>query len=276
MAEIDVNDQGNPIWQHGHYYNVDLCWLVDFIKKLRRDLDAINLQLDNLATQDDLANAVAGLQKQINGFQSQVNWLKDYVDYHLEAQNAAIQKWVQNELMMFQQEVIDDINAIYTVIRNSNAELKAWVMNQWQQFLKELPDYNTINVVSPVSGKIVTIQQALDELYAEMRYDSLTAAEYDALLLTAEEYDGKMLTAYQYDFHARYYLLDRWIPKMISPFSGELVPIPDVIYELADLHKEEHALTAAMYDNLALTATDYDDKLVTAYHYDWEGNLYVS
>lgn len=276
MADIFVNEKAQEIYPHGHYYDVDLCWIVNEIHHLQAQIDAINLDLDNLATKAELAAAVANLQQQINAFERRVTWLKDYVDHSLQTQNETIQRWIMGELSRFQQMINDSVNAIYDVIRNTDAQTRIWVTAQWEKFLRELPDYTTILVYSPVSGKLVTIQVALDELYKEMRYDSLTAAEYDALQLTVAEYDAKQLTAYQYDFHARYYLLSRWIPKMISPFSGELVPIPEVIYELADLHKEEHALTAAMYDNKGLTAEEYDNLQVTAYHYDWEGNLYVN
>lgn len=234
-------------------------------------INEIIAQMGTWATVEDIKQ----LQKQIDGFNNTLTWLKDYVDLELKGQNTYIKQWVNETLNTFQKEVNQNINLIYQVIRDSNQEIKTWVENQWKKFLSELPDYTTILVYSPVSGDLVTIQQALDEMWKEIKWDSLTAAEYDALQLTAEQYDNKMLTAYQYDFHGKSLLKRSNIGMMISPFDGRWTTIEDVIYELADLHKEEYALTAAMYDNLGLTAEEYDNKKITAYRYDWEGSLYV-
>lgn len=62
---------------------------------------------------------------------------------------------------------------------------------------------------------------------------------------------------------------------MDSPFTGETVPMQQVIYELASLHMTD-ALTATEYDAADLTATAYEALDLTAYAYDWNGALYIS
>ena len=62
---------------------------------------------------------------------------------------------------------------------------------------------------------------------------------------------------------------------MESPFTGETVPVQQVIYELASLHTTD-ALTAAEYDAAELTAAAYDALQLTAYAYDWNGATYIS
>ena len=62
---------------------------------------------------------------------------------------------------------------------------------------------------------------------------------------------------------------------MDSPFTGELVPMQEVIYQLASLHTTD-ALTAAEYDAADLTAAAYDALDLTAYAYDWNGATYIS
>lgn len=57
---------------------------------------------------------------------------------------------------------------------------------------------------------------------------------------------------------------------MYSPFTGEYVPLQDVITQLASFHLEE-ALTAAEYDALDMTAAYYDGKDLTAIQYDSSG-----
>ena len=62
---------------------------------------------------------------------------------------------------------------------------------------------------------------------------------------------------------------------MESPFTGETVPVQQVIYELASLHTTD-ALTAAEYDAAELTASAYDALQITAYAYDWNGKQYIN
>ncbi len=62
---------------------------------------------------------------------------------------------------------------------------------------------------------------------------------------------------------------------MESPFTGETVPVQQVIYELASLHTTD-ALTATEYDTAELTAAAYDALQLTAYAYDWNGKTYIN
>lgn len=62
---------------------------------------------------------------------------------------------------------------------------------------------------------------------------------------------------------------------MDSPFTGEYVPVQEVIYQLASLHTTG-ALTAAEYDAAELSASAYDALQITAYEYDWNGSSYIS
>lgn len=62
---------------------------------------------------------------------------------------------------------------------------------------------------------------------------------------------------------------------MESPFTGEVVPVQQVIYQLASLHTTD-ALTAGEYDAAELTAAAYDALDLTAYAYDWNGKSYIN
>lgn len=59
---------------------------------------------------------------------------------------------------------------------------------------------------------------------------------------------------------------------MYSPFTGEYVPLADVITTLAGFHMQD-ALTAEEYDTLALDASVYDGKELTAIDYDARGKI---
>ena len=63
--------------------------------------------------------------------------------------------------------------------------------------------YGITNMLDPVTGQILPINQVIYNLYNAMRPAPLTAGEYDALGLTAAEYDAYRITAYNYDMYAK-------------------------------------------------------------------------
>lgn len=58
---------------------------------------------------------------------------------------------------------------------------------------------------------------------------------------------------------------------MISPISGELEDVRDVVTEIVNTFHRTAALTASEYDALQLTATAYDAYQLTALDYDFNG-----
>ena len=168
-----------------------------------------------------------------------------------------------------------------------------------------------VTVTNPITGEVDTIQNTLDDIYHVVILWALSASEYDSLGLSAQGYDGAGLTAEQYDYMGKYYLMEKpdiiarcqdytdneiatlgnvvynleecceevrdeiaENADMFSPFRGVEESVKQVIYELAELARNE-AVTAAYYDGLELTATDYDERRISAFNYDWHASAYL-
>lgn len=67
--------------------------------------------------------------------------------------------------------------------------------------LNNLP--SEIQMISPYTGQMSTLDVIVNQLANGGRIDSITAAEYDALAKTATAYDAYQITAYQYDWSAK-------------------------------------------------------------------------
>lgn len=180
---------------------------------------------------------------------------------------------MNNRLTAMEREITEAIANLNRTLDAQIALLKAWVEVRLEEFLENLPDYEGLLVVSPVTGQLVTVQVALNQIYESgSRILGLTATEYDMLNLTAEEYDAMDLTASEYDMYAKNFFN---IPNpelyMFSPFTGEYVPLKTVVMGLCELHRELDgtAITATDYDALEMEAEVYDNKQITAYTYDW-------
>lgn len=141
-----------------------------------------------------------------------------------------------------------------------------------EQYVKEtVTKLDRLDVTNPITGVFEDIQNVLNDL-AEIigRGYGMTAQEYDDLQLTAHTYDGYRLTAYDYSTRGYFELYLKLVQNLMrSPFTGEMAPYDNVIYDLANLHK--CALTAAEYDERQITASEYDKFMLTAWVYDWFG-----
>ena len=262
------------VYYTGMSYYEDLCklagYLNDIVKTLESyDIEGIQSDIAYLKEQQKAIDGqIANLQQQVGGVMTQVNNALDLYNKQVQASlaetTAELTTFVSTQLLTLRKYIDGQDAAIYSEIRYQIELLK-----------NSLPDLTTVIVVSPYTGQLVTIQQAIDELWNNLRVYALTADEYDSQQWTAKEYDNFKLTAFEYDYFAKEYIYEDPRFYMFSPWSGERVFYQDVIMKLVELHRT-NAITAQAYDNLKLTATAYDGKAITAYNYDWNGKTLLT
>ena len=95
-------------------------------------------------------------------------------------------------------EIIDLVNLFNNSI-NTIIETK---YNELNDKIKDL-QIGRINVYDPTTGKFTYIDVVINNVYDMLRFNAITAGEFDALALTAETYDNKNLTAYAFDINGR-------------------------------------------------------------------------
>lgn len=251
-------------------YYESLCKLVNKMNEIINEVNALNIDSILDRVDEEIDKQLETINKQMENLTNTVN---------------SVMSNVNNSLELYHKQVLVELNATtanLTIFVNSQLlTLRKYVDSQDNYILSELryqiellknsfPDLTTVYVKSPYTGKIITVQEAIDELWNNLRVYALTAGEYDRQMWSAEEYDNFKLTAYQYDYFAKQFIYRNPELYMFSPFTGEYVFYQEVIERLVTLHKT-NALTATEYDTLALTATTYDNKTITAYTYDWNG-----
>ena len=206
------------------------------------------------------------------------------IDGRIDALEAELRKQI-NDLERYLLNLINtQLELFREELERNNVELKYWVEKELKEFLDNLPDVQNVLVISPISGIIMTIQSAIDEMADVFRkFYGLTAKEYDDLKLTALQYDKypvrgikRGLTATEYDFFASRYILVDFAERVIHPKTGEMVNFRKVISFNTDLLKTSGSYTASEYDNKLLTASTYDGLELTAYKYDWLSNSLIA
>lgn len=270
------------------FHELNLDWLITEFKKLLDSYQGIIDWIENDAANFNiLQTRISVLEGETFELSSRIAAEHSYIDFkaaQLDTQIANQYTRITTEytglydsiMTQFQSQIyglqilIGQVKyELTTDINNSQQATMDWVRNELQVFLDNLPDYEQLIIYNPVIGEYTNVQTAINDLYSYYNYYALTAQEYDDLQLTADEYDSYHITAHEYDYQGKQYLgsSSQWF--MISPFTGERTPIPEVINALFDLHRT--ALTAQEYDALELTASAYDALDLTAYDYDMYG-----
>ena len=261
------------VYYNGMSYYEDLCKLAgilnDVITEVEKiDIDGVKSDVNHLKEQQILLN------KQMENLSSNV---------------AGVMGNVNNALQLYHNQVLMELTSttsnLTTFVNNQLSQLKKYIDSQDNAILSELryqiellknsmPELTNVIVKSPLTGKLIPIQAAINELWDNLRVYALTAYEYDSMMLTADRYDGFKLTAIEYDYYAKEHIYVDPVLYPFSPWTGERVFYQDILYRLVDYHRI-NSITAQQYDDKELTAQSYDALSVTAFGYDWDGKSTV-
>lgn len=168
-----------------------------------------------------------------------------------------------------QTQLLDKIGALNILIYDLNDETRAHIDTEVKKLYDYINDYvpNNMEVLNPVKGYRTSLNQALADMYDNLRYYALTCNEFDSLNLTCTKFDNLLLSCTEFDLYgAKRFRVDSNL-YMHNPFTGEYVFYQDVIYQLAQLHFN-NPITAREFDTLLLTVTGFEAKALSAYTFD--------
>ena len=285
------------LYPYTNFHDLNLDWILDEIKKFREELEQIeeygdritqlevetdNLERDLTALSNNLESfkrsaesTHENLQRQIRDNNKAIVSLKSYVldfedrnkDEHKDF-DRRINNLVQNYAIILQ-----DLARIRVLIADGDERTlilaKDYADLLLEEFKREFPKLYDLYVFSPITGQIVTVQVALNELYEAYRFYAITAQEFDELGWTAEELDRKGLTALELDTNSRSLLqrFERQEYVIRNPWFGDFVDFKDVLYKLVGFHIP--TLNCYQRDLRELTAEELDDREYNAYYLDW-------
>lgn len=267
--------EGNYEFPHTRTYDGDLGFLIKRYNELYSAYSNIESVVEQL--QDALQNLPNTIAQEVS---RQLSVAMQNVYNILDGYNARIAN-AENNVAYMQEKVSNMENQILSIIQQLGQVLgfiehytdamAQKVYNQLaalvEEWSKDLPP-----VICPVDSQLEPISVALKHIY-DFYNQGITAAEYDNLFLTAEEYDNMRITAAKYDGFAYEIFKERRVCTMISPFTGQIDYIKNVVNRLADFHKR--GISAQIYDSQNRTAETYDALNITAYAYDWDNPLIV-
>lgn len=194
----------------------------------------------------------------------------------------ALSDTINNNIAQFDESIIQinaSLNNIYSDLTGLGTEIDTKIESAMQTVLHDVEQLligYSIYVISPVSGRKTTVQNALNEIYEATALNALTASEYEQVEITVANYDNRMINANDYDRKSRFIFLKELYFSVVSPFTGLKETCCDIVNEIVNYLKIGKAITATEYDALSLSVSDYENKNITAYNYDWNGKHILS
>lgn len=205
--------------------------------------------VDNLNT--DIYNHIAEVEKNIRNDM-------DKKDSELD-----------NKINDVQNNLIERINKLNVLIYQLNSDTRKYIDSEVTKLYEYIKLYvpDNIKVLNPVKGYYTSLNQALGDMYDNLRYYALTCNEFDSLNLSCTEFDNLLLNCTEFDLYgAKRFRVDSNL-YMHSPFTGEYVFYQDVIIQLAELHFN-NPITVNEFDALLLTVTAFEAKALSAHTFD--------
>lgn len=252
------------VYSNKQSYYECLCYIG---YKVNECIDAINGFTDAYKQYTD--EKIAQLKAYIDSINTDIYKHITEVETNIrEDMNAKYTK-LDEKINKVQTQLLDKIGTLNILIFDLNAETRAHIDTEVKKLYDYINDYvpNNMEVLNPVKGYRTSLNQALADMYDNLRYYALTCNEFDSLNLTCTEFEDLSLTCTEFDLYgAKRFRVDSNL-YMHDPFTGEYVFYQDVIYKLAELHFN-NPITAREFDALLLTVNAFQSKALSAYTFD--------
>lgn len=194
---------------------------------------------------------------QLNLALAEVRALKDLIDGWDELLAEVRRDFTQADINI-RNDYLAKINTLRLATEYSLQELSDRIDN----IAFEYPD-----ILDPTSGLYANIATVIYNVYDVLRYNALTALQFQAAGLTAQELDDLNLTAHEWDLNGYQYLYNQ-ITQCINPLTGERASICAILQDLA-LYASQRTWTALIWDNWDRDATTIDGLDITAFDFDY-------
>lgn len=194
---------------------------------------------------------------QLNLALAEVGALKDLIDGWDELLADVRRDFTQADINL-KNDYLAKINTLRLATEFALQELSDRIDN----IAFEYPD-----IIDPTSGLYANIATVIYNVYDVLRYNALTALQFQAAGLTAQELDDLGLTAHEWDLNGYQYLYNQ-ITQCINPLTGERASICTILQDLA-LYASQRTWTALIWESWDRDATTIDGLDITAFDFDY-------
>lgn len=239
-------------------YDQDLGWLIREVNNLDDMYQTILNQLKELQEQYD--TIPQQISQAIQNYQNQVNADLLAVHQKINAMNERMDNF-ENVVYSLKESVIAATTSLTQYIDAQYDELYTHFTVAINNIVKNWP-----SVIDPSDGKREDLQTTLDHMWNRSGF-GIPVVVFDNLNIPVEEFDKMQIPVWYFDRYAYWIFQTRRACYMFSPFTGQYVPIADVVTALAGLHQD--GVTVSEFDAANIDVTVFDNANITAYNFDW-------
>lgn len=292
-------------------HDLNLDWIIQKIQQFQAELDAMDYDERINALVNELKkvnSSITSINKTIVEINKRCNSLEDGIEA-LDDKIADLRALLFSQIAGLQSE-LNSVETLYFNLRAYNDTSNTityqnackYADKKFREFIQWVEDPELWMVISPVTNRLESIQQVVNELYALTRWASLTAAQFDDLGFTCEYLDSIGFTCWDFDNYGRYALyfsvqyvtqselieyikrseLDNYALKtdleplatkedikIYNPMTGIKGSAQQAINALASFHQCGN--NCFTLDGLEYTAAQLDALGISAYDFDFKG-----
>ena len=260
------------------FHELNLDWVLAKVRGFDAELSKLSTEFAEIKDEvDNLLDTVdAEIEAKINAY------VPGYVDSQLQPYIAQLnialaEVRALKDLIDGWDELLADVRRDFTQadinIRNDYLAKINTLRLATEYALQELSDridniaFEYPDILDPTSGLYANIATVIYNVYDVLRYNALTALQFQAAGLTAQELDDLGLTAHEWDLNGYQYLYNQ-ITQCINPRTGERASICAILQDLA-LYASQRTWTALIWDGWDRDAATIDGLDITAFDFDY-------
>lgn len=260
------------------FHELNLDWVLAKVRGFDAELSKLSTEFAEIKDEvDNLLDTVdAEIEAKINAY------VPGYVDSQLQPYIAQLNLALAEVRAL--KDLIDGWDELLADVRRDFTQADINIRNDYlakintlrlatEYALQELSDridniaFEYPDILDPTSGLYANIATVIYNVYDVLRYNALTALQFQAAGLTAQELDDLSLTAHEWDLNGYQYLYNQ-ITQCINPLTGERASICAILQDLA-LYASQRTWTALIWDGWDQDATTIDGLDITAFDFDY-------
>lgn len=275
---------------HTRQYDGDLGWLIEAYRKLLKQYQELQERVTTLeelynsipdrieaAIQEGLDKIDAALQKLNqdienfrqemanlqNQFRAEMEETKRQIQAAIEAQQAEFDK-MKAEFDKLKADLLETYQDIYRLVDGKMLDMEIWVLGKLEQFSNSYPWYR-----DPSDGKTEPMQTILDHIWNRLSR-GLNVWELECMHINVAELESWNINVWELEEYGKdLHWFDRWKHwMMLSPFTGQLAPIAEVVQMLANLHMD--GVLVGTVEAQAFNVQSLEDKQFNVYDVSWK------
>lgn len=267
---------------HTRQYDGDLGWLIEAYRKLLKQYQELQERVTTLedlyetipdriqaAIQEGLDKIEAALQKfqhdmdeAMADFRAEMSQTKAEIDAAIAAQQAEFDR-MKAEVDELTSQLLETYQDIYRLVNGKMLDMEIWVLGKLEQFSNSYPWYR-----DPSDGKTEPVQVILDHIWNRLSR-GLNVWELECMHINVAELESWQINVWELENYGRdLHWFDRWKNwMMLSPFTGQLAPIAEVVQMLANLHMD--GVLVGTVEAQAFNVQALEDKQFNVYDVSW-------